>query len=171
MAHIFEQYKFPVLVQTFDPTNSAEILASSNFPKSFGPLQFNKHDDLALIFPLLRIRQYLSEQPASSKTACVVVDEGRLKDGQSIVMSGLAPQFLHGAILFASSRKVKPVQLADFAAFALNKWQLLRVKPELNDVDRTLLEIFSPIGESFINTEKMNVHGFPNLTNIKQGLN
>ncbi len=171
MAHIFGQYKFPVLVQTFDPINSAEILASSSFPKSFGPLQFNKHDDLALIFLLLRVRQYLKERTEGSKTACVVVDEGRLKDGRTIVMPGLAPEFLHGAILFAGSRKVKPIQLADFAAFALNKWQLLRVKSELNDIDKTLLAIFSPIGESFINTEKMKIHGFPNLTNIKQGLN
>lgn len=171
MAHIFGQYKFPVLVQTFDPINSAEILASSSFSKSFGPLQFNKHDDLALIFLLLRVRQYLKERTEGSKTACVVVDEGRLKDGRTIVMPGLAPEFLHGAILFAGSRKVKPIQLADFAAFALNKWQLLRVKSELNDIDKTLLAIFSPIGESFINTEKMKIHGFPNLTNIKQGLN
>ncbi len=171
MAHIFAQYKFPALVQTFDPINSAEVLASSSFPKSFGPLQFSRHDDLALIFLLLRVRQYLQEQTAGSKSACVVVDEGRLKEGQSIVLPGLAPEFLHGAILFASSRKVKPVQLADFAAFALNKWQLLRVKPELNDIDKTLLEIFSPIGENFINAEKMKVHGLSNLINIKQGLN
>ncbi len=171
MAHIFTQYKFPALVQTFDPINSLDVLASSNFPKSFGPLQFDKHDDLALIFLLLRVRRYLQQQTGVSKTACVVVDEGRLKDGQAILLPGLDPEFLYGGILFASSRKVKPVQLADFAAFALNKWQLLRVKPNLNDIDKTLLDIFSPIAESFINVEKMKVHGLSDLVNIKQGLN
>ena len=170
MTHIFQEYKFTVLAQTFDPDNSAKLLTKADFPESFGPLKFKRHDDLALIILIMRVRQYLTEQKVHSQTACVVVDEGRLKDGKAIIMPGLAPEFIHGAILFSSSRRVRQVQLADFAAFVLNKWQLLRVKPELTEMDKALLEIFSPLRELFINTDEVKLHGFPNFKSIRDAM-
>jgi hypothetical protein len=62
------------------------------------------------------------------------------------------------------------IQLADFAAFALNRWQLLRVKEKLNEIDKTLLEILSPVAECFTNIETIRVHGFPNVTNLREGI-
>jgi hypothetical protein len=89
------------------------------------------------------------------------VDEGRLASGKAIVIPGLAPTFCAGAILFASSRLVHPIQLADFAAFVMNRWQLLRVKDRLKDLDKTVLEIISPIAECFINIDSVQVHNLP----------
>lgn len=59
MAHIFASYRFQVLVQTFDPDNAAEILGRAKWPATFGPLKFSDHEDLALIFALLRVRMHL----------------------------------------------------------------------------------------------------------------
>lgn len=101
----------------------------------------------------------------------MVVDEGRLANGRVIVLPGLAPTFVAGAVLFASSRFVHPIQVADFAAFVMNRWQLLRVKDNLSDLDKTLLEIVSPVGESFINIDVVPVYGWPNLTSLRQGMN
>ena len=86
-------------------------------------------------------------------------------------MPGLAPTFCAGAILFASSRSVHAIQLADFAAFVLNRWQLLRVKAKLSNLDKTLLQVLSPVAESFINIDAVHIHGFPDLTNLRQGMN
>ena len=151
MAHIFAAYQFTVLIQTFDPDNATEVHSRANWPERFGPLNFRDHEDLALIFVLLRVRIHLKSLDEGRATACVVVDEGRLSSGKAIVLPGLAPTFFGGAILFASSRLVYPIQLTDFAAFVMNRMQLLRVKGNLSDLDKTFLEIISPISDNFIN--------------------
>ena len=170
MVNIFSTYRFKVLVQTFDPDNAADINNRANWPDHFGPLQFSNHEDLALIFTLLRVHLHLKELDGGNATACVVVDEGRLPSGNAIVLTGLAPTFCAGAILFASSRLVHPIQLADFAAFVMNRWQLLRVKDSLSELDKTFLEIVSPIAECFVNIDAVSVHGFPNITSLRQGM-
>ena len=170
MAYIFTTYRFSVLVQTFDPDNATEILKSANWPDNFGPLKFSDHEDLALIFALLRVRLHLRSLEGGNATACVVVDEGRLSNGKAIILSGLAPTFFAGAILFANSRLVHPIQLADFAAFVMNRWQLLCVKESLSELDKTLLEIISPVARCFVNIDVVPVHGFPNISSLRQGI-
>jgi|GEM_PF-1377885 len=170
MVHIFTTYRFLVLVQTFDPDNAVDVLNSANWPDNFGPLKFSDHEDLALIFTLMRVRLHLKSLEGGNATACVVVDEGRLSNGKAIILSSLAPTFYAGAILFASSRLVHPIQLADFAAFVMNRWQLLRVKDSLSELDKTLLEILSPVAECFININAVTIHGLPNMTNLRQGM-
>lgn len=170
MAHIFATYQFRVLVQTFDPDNASDVQNRADWPESLGPLKFADHEDLALIFALLRVRMHLKAIEGGNATACVVVDEGRLASGKEIVIPGLAPTFCAGAILFASSRLVHSIQLADFAAFIMNRWQLLRVKESLSNLDKTLLEIISPVAECFINIDSIHIHNFQNIANLRQGM-
>jgi hypothetical protein len=171
MAHIFATYRFTVLVQTFDPDNATDILNRAEWPDSFGSLKFSDDEDLALIFALLRVRVHLQSLLGGNATACVVVDEGRLSSGTAIVLPGLAPTFVAGAVFFASSRLVHPIQLADFAAFVMNRWQLLRVKENLSELDKTFLETVSPIGHCFVNIDVVPVHGWPNVTSLRDGMN
>lgn len=117
------------------------------------------------------MRLHLKALEGGDATACVVVDEGRFASGTVIVLPGLAPTFSAGAILFAISRLVHPIQPADFAAFVMNRWQLLRVKDRLNDLDKTLLEIISPIANCFINTDSVRVHSLSRIENFRQGMN
>jgi hypothetical protein len=170
MAHIFATYSFQVLVQTFDPENAAEIQRHAQWPESFGPLKFTDHGDLALIFALLRVRMHLKALGDGNASACVVVDEGRLASGNAIVLPGLAPTFVAGAVLFASSRLVHAIQLADFAAFVMNRWQLLRVKSKLSELDKTFLQIVSPIARSFVNLDSVSLHDWPNIGNLREGM-
>lgn len=170
MSYIFTTYRFQVLVQTFDPENASDIQRRVNWPESLGPLKFSDHEDLALIFALLRVHMHLQAIEGENATACVVADEGRLAGGRAIVIPGLAPTFVAGAVLFASSHLVHSIQLADFAAFVMNRWQLLRVKENLSNLDKTLLEILSPVAECFINIDSVPIHGFPNIANLRQGM-
>lgn len=170
MAHIFGQYRFPVLVQTFDPRNAATVLGRAAWPDALGPLKFSDHEDLALIFALLRTRVYLKTQFGPHASACVVVDEGRMRSGAAFSVPGISPTFVAGSVLFASSRVVHPIQLADFAAFVMNRWQLLRVKERLTVVDKALLEIISPIGENFLNLESVQVEGLPHISSLRDGM-
>jgi hypothetical protein len=168
MAYIFATYRFEILVQTFDPDDAAHVQSRADWPEKFGPPKFSSHEDLSLIFALLRVRFYLK---ARSATACVIVDEGRLKSGKSIIVGRLAPTFVGDAILFASSKMVHPVQLADFAAFVLNRWQLLRVRDKLSDLDKSLLQIILPVAQCFVNIDSIRIHGIESIRNLRQGLN
>ena len=170
MAEIFAIYGIQVLVQTFDPVNAADIRGRADWPKSFGPLKFSDHEDLALIFALLRIHMHLKAIEGGNATACVVVDEGRFASGRAIIIPGLAPTFCAGSILFASSRLVHPIQLADFAAFALNRTQLLLAKDNLSELDKTFLKIVSPLNKHFINIDSIRVKNLQNLRSLRQGM-
>lgn len=171
MAEIFSTYDFKILVQTFDPDNAEDLCRRAEWPKNFGPLKFDDHRDLALIFALLRVRMHLKSLHDGNATACVIVDEGRLASGKAIVLPGLAPTFHAGAILFASSRLVLPIQLADFAAFVMNRSQLLRVKDKLTDLDKSFLEIVSAISQNFVNIDVASIQGWPDVASIRGGLN
>jgi hypothetical protein len=66
-------------------------------------------------------------------------------------------QFVDGLVCFARSDAILPIQLADFAAFALNRNQILLSKPELNDLDRELLAILTPIAWNYQNIQTITV--------------
>jgi hypothetical protein len=168
MSEIFVTCQLKVFVQTFDPDDAAVLRKQADWlPKNLDPLKFSDHEDLALFFLLSRVHNYLKEVDA---TACVVVDEGRLKSGSAIIWQSLAPPFHAGGILFASSRLVPLIQLADFAAYVLNRVQLLRVKKTLSELDKTLLRIVSPTTKCFINISSVEIQNLSTITSLPQGM-
>jgi hypothetical protein len=169
MANIFSIYNFRVLVQTFDPENSADVQRRADFPKTLGPLKFDDHADLALIFSLLRVRFCLRHIDKDA-TACVYVDEGRLSAGSQFVVPGLAPQFCGGTVEFQSSKVMTPLQLADFAAFAMNRWQVLRVKEQLSNADKELLKILTPVASCFENLDTLQIEDLDGLVRLRDAM-
>jgi hypothetical protein len=160
MADIFLVYNFPIIVQTFDPVSTKELRARAVFPTQVGPFNLAKQEDLALFFLLVRVKNYF-EQHAHGRGpwARVFVDEGDgfKKNGAAIRMSTFTSCFADGLVCFAKSESVFPIQLADFAAFALNRTQLIRAKAKMADFDHTLLEILSPIAWNYLNIPKVTL--------------
>jgi hypothetical protein len=103
---------------------------------------------------LLRVKKHLEEYFDGSQ-ARVFVDEGFKKSGAAIKMPRFERQFADGLVCFARSNAILPIQLADFAAFALNRHQILRSKPKLSDLDRELLAILSPISWNYQNIQRI----------------
>lgn len=167
LSEIFVTCQLKVFVQTFDPENAAVVRGQESWPDGLGPLKCSNYEDLALILLLSRVHAQLKEANAS---ACVIVDEGRLKSGTAIIAPRLAPTFHSGAILFANSRLVPLIQLADFAAYILNRWQLLRVKGKLNELDKTLLRIISPTTECFVNVSSLEIQNLSIISSIPEGI-
>lgn len=149
MAYIFSQYKFPVIVQTLSSDSRSYIQSTIQLPKQLGPLVTDRHDDLALIFLILRLKQFITSKNLAPMR--LFIDEGRLRNGATIVIESLDTVFRDGLICFANSRSIYPIQLADFAAFILNRWQILLSKKGLSDFDRRFLQIASPVAELFVN--------------------
>lgn len=157
MAYIFSSYKFPIIVQTFDPVTLAALKSKSDnrFPKTLPPFDFNKCEDLALFFLLLRLKWYMQKtETYPNIKARVFIDEGFKKNGVAIQMPTFNSVFADGQICFANSSAVYPIQLADFAAFSLNRVQLLGGRDTRSRLDTRLLEILSTFAFNYINIDK-----------------
>jgi hypothetical protein len=158
MSHIFQLYKFPIIVQTFDPLTLQDVHRRANLPvKRIGPFNLEKQEDLALFFLLLRVKLYLEKNCPGGRQARVFVDEGFKRNGAAIRMPRFAGQFVDGLVCFARSDTILPIQLADFAAFALNRHQILLSKPELSDLDRELLAILTPMTWNYQNIQQIRL--------------
>ena len=163
MAHIFATYGFPVFVQTLDPDSLEEIRGRADFPERLGPFNLEKHEDLALFFLLLRVKRHLEQAySGSDRLARVFVDEGFKKAGKAISVPPLNTVFADGLICFARSDSILPLQLADFAAFCLNRTQLLIGKEKLNERDKCLLRIIEPLAWNYQNIPAMPLGVLPN---------
>ena len=164
MAHIFGAYRFPVFVQTLDPDSLGHIRNRAPFPDQLGPFNLRKHEDLALFFLLLRVKWHLEKNHTPPDTlARVFVDEGFKRSGAAIAIPPLKTVFADGLICFARSDSILPLQLADFAAFCLNRTQLLIGKEQLSELDISLLRIIEPLVWNYQNIPVvMTDEGFPN---------
>jgi hypothetical protein len=150
MAHIFNVYQFPVLVQTLDPDNKAVELFRQKFPERLGAFDLRSHEDLALFLLFIRTKWLLRDE-MDGQSVRLFLDAGRFKAGSSVVVPGLDPPFINGEIISADSSLLHPIQLADFAAFGLNRVQLLLGRYDLNIRDKQLLEVFSSIAWNYKN--------------------
>jgi hypothetical protein len=154
MAHIFSVYGFPVIVQTFDPETLADIRSrgKGQIPDSIPYFDFNNCGDLALFFLLLRLKWYMQETDTfGTVKARVFIDEGFKKNGTAMRIPIFEDVFSDSQICFAKSSSIYPIQLADFAAFSLNRTQLLCGREDRSPLDRKLLRILSPLAFNYVN--------------------
>jgi len=157
MAYIFSAYRFPVIVQTFDPETLADVRSRSRgqLPDSLPPFDFTKCEDLALFFLLLRLKWYMKETGTYPNIkARVFIDEGFKNNGICIRIPIFDDAFADGQICFAKSSSIYPIQLADFAAFSLNRVQLVGGRDQRSPLDTRLLEILSSVAFNYVNIEK-----------------
>lgn len=154
LAYVFDSFRFPIFVQTLDPVNLADIHRREprfNDAKEW-PFDFSEPRDAALFFLLVQIRNYLAAQRQSpSDLARLFADEGFIKGGRALELRLWRDVFADGLLCFADSARVFPLQLADFAAYALNRHQILRGKQKLSELDRTLLALLTKAHFNFQN--------------------
>jgi hypothetical protein len=72
-------------------------------------------------------------------------------------LDGLAPLFHEGEVYFASSNTIQPLQLADFAAFSLNRSQVLTAKKDLKWADIMFLEAVQSFAHLYDGVELRSV--------------
>ena len=157
MAHIFSAYQFPIIVQTFDPETLSDIHTRSGnqLPNRVGPFDFTKVEDAALFFLLIRLKWFIEEIREDPKIkARVFVDEGWKRNGVAVKIPTFDAVFSDGLVCFCQSSSILPIQLADFAAFALNRTQLIGGRDKRNSLDLRLLEILSQVAFNYVNIDK-----------------
>jgi hypothetical protein len=144
------------IVQTLDPISLGEIRNRGHFPDSIGPFNLTRPTDAALFFLLLQVKWHLEEQ-AEAAPARVFVDEGYKQNGIALEIPTFRETFADGLVCFAKSSVIHPIQLADFAAFCMNRTQLLLAKEKISVLDQSLLGILSPIVWNYVNIEKRSI--------------
>lgn len=171
MAFVIRQYGLPLFVQTLDPTSpifiqaldpksevsarlKAELANESEAlkPEILGHLHTDNHEHLALLLLLIQLRWYL-RRASDGGTAHVFIDEGLRKWGSVIRIAGLGPEIRDGAVYSESSAQVLPLQLADFAAFGLNRTQLILGKETPGSLDYTIAQIYEEIVPNWQNIQ------------------
>lgn len=160
MAHIFSTYKFPVIVQTFDPETLADIRSRSEwaFPNSIPPFDLTREEDTALLFLLIRLKWFMEQTPTYPIIkARVFIDEGYKNNGVALKIPTFETVFGDGLICFGTSSSILPIQLADFAAFALNRMQLIGGREKRSTLDNRVLQILSSFVFNYVNIEQKAV--------------
>lgn len=148
----FQQYSFPILIQTLHPDSTAVDRLGKQFPEKLGPFDLTNYSDLALFLLIIRIKSFLlKNMPGVPARLCI--DAGRFEAGAKIPIPGLDPPFKAGEIFSADSSSLHPIQLADFAGFVLNRTQLLLGKEKLKYIDKELLQLIQPMTGNFVNME------------------
>jgi hypothetical protein len=153
-ADVICVHDLAIYVQTFDPETHAKNAGSwPQLPKIASSFDMQRHEDAALWFLLVRVRDHLlSNRTSTDQRAMVFLDEGLKKADTCVEVDVLDDVFLDGHLLFGSSAAVPLLQVADFAAFCLNRTQLIiRKKEKRSDFEISLLRMLEPLAEQFKN--------------------
>lgn len=154
-AALFYIHEPAIYVQTFDPVVHGQLAAATlppKLPKVADCFDMHSYKDAALWLLLVRVRDHLMEKRSSKNhRAMVVIDEGLKKAGSCVEVDVLDDVFLDGRLHFEKSFLSPMLQLADFAAFCLNRSQNIIRKDNRSDLDFSFLRILEPLGPLFKN--------------------
>jgi hypothetical protein len=164
LAHIFAENQYPIIFQTLDPVGE-NAFSNSKFQRKLGPVNLRKHDELALWMLLIQIQNYSSNQSNQVPAPIhVVLDESeKWKDSRSIDVSETVshPSAFAGQMIYSRNSNGFPlIQLADFAAFTINRQQwLMSLAPEkITDFDVKFLHIVSRANLNSVNLPKVAIN-------------
>ncbi|HEX4334532.1 MAG TPA: hypothetical protein VH062_01390 [Polyangiaceae bacterium] len=150
-AEIAVSHDIRFLVQSIDASASAHVLAAAkSLPKTPGLLDPTSNKDVSRMFLLVKLRNYLLKQLSPGESAPVFLDEGWKKNGRALLVPMWHPPFFRGLVMSADSRDIWGLQFADFAAFVLNRSQILLDRDPLSSLDVALLSIASRIAPLFV---------------------
>jgi hypothetical protein len=136
-----------IRVQSVSPYTLADFSRRGiDLTKPAGSFRLNEPKWLALFLLLIQVKELIKTSPmVYGRGAYFYADEGLRQPGRGIrteLLDGVSPD---STLYFCSSKSFPPIQLADFAAFGLNRTQWLLTKRELTDLDKTVLRIFQPL--------------------------
>lgn len=152
-ANLFYIHELPIYVQTFDPeTHGALAAGLPQIPKIASCFDLHCHEDAALWVLLVRVRDHiLAQRTTNDLRAMVFIDEGLKKSASIVEVDVLDDVFLDGLLYFAASSTSPLLQLADFAAFCLNRSQIIARKDRRSDFDIAFLRVLQPMVREYRN--------------------
>lgn len=158
-ADFIGQKKFEIASATLE---DADDHLDNKFPRSLIIKGKDMKDPkiLSLYILLRRVAEILDKLEWTN--TLVVIDEGIQKKQSLIKCNKFPSSFRKGEIHFASSREVTPLQLADFAAYSLNRMQIVCAKyiensRSLGFIDFGFMDATGPIVSLYKNTIRHDI--------------
>lgn len=156
-SNVIAAEKFSVFNQTLWENH----YVVKEFAKKFPVVAGKKLSDpkiCSLVILMIKIRRFLEKQKWLE--AVIVIDEGIQKSGSIIQCPGLSPTFRNGEVTFSCSKEVFPLQLADLAAYALNRSQVIIGKKKrlgsISVTDAKFCEAVGPLMDCYDKTKKIH---------------
>ena len=100
--------------------------------------------------------ELINDELKSSAQAVVFCDHGFRKSGIGMKLPVKLETIYNNSIFFIDSKLHPGIQLADFAAFVINRQQILMGKEKLNEKDVTFMYSIQPMIPLFKNITKVN---------------
>jgi hypothetical protein len=146
-----------IFVQSMDSETAKGLLKNEEFPDN---ISFEEISVLYAFSGLIsRIHKYLKEDTATNNQAVVFCDHGIKRSGIRLEFP-IKVDTIYGNSVFFIDSKIHPgIQLADFAAFVLNRQQILIKKEKLSDKDITFMLDIQPMMPLFKNTTTLEMQG------------
>jgi len=152
MGFVFDTYDLKILIQTCDPTHVEKWLQNEDIDLS-PHFRLDNHEHLALLFLLSKVKHFLGKSTNPPNTnAVVVIDAGLKNSGTCMSIPSLGDRFVKNLICFADSSVILPIQLADFAAWWLNRMQLIIDRKNLSAREEDLLMVLEHMASRYSDT-------------------
>nr|WP_128083344.1 DUF3800 domain-containing protein [Methylobacterium sp. B34] len=136
---LFDRYCWPIELQTVDERTLTDHGITSVSDKIDG-LNLSKRPDLSLYMLCMKIK---TKYNSKDSPLTLIVDEGKAKPNRPFgrnIFKGWESSFTGR---YDSSSNEPLLQIADFAAFCINRSTHLSMKSNRSDIDRALLKIIS----------------------------
>lgn len=125
-AEIFRNYNYPMLISTIGSDDlKRNKLFISNPKIKVSNFKLANSSDLALFLLLFRIRKYLLKYSGLHLPVEIFVDNGRQAANTAQKVDMLDGLVKSNQLFYKSSHEEPLIQLADFAAFCLNRHRWL----------------------------------------------
>lgn len=155
-SDLFEHFQLTIIVQTRDP-----ILQQDN-PNFY--IQPPSVKDEAFSLLLGRITSYLKKLKPEKFRPCYIVSDIGEKNISNDLQFNKNSLYAIDKVLHFHSNDFIPIQLADFAAYFINKtMHLIDKGVKRNEVDNKLIELFSSYNFNVLNLLKSHVSSIEEL--------
>jgi hypothetical protein len=143
----FINYQYTIIHQSLDENQRPEWKKKLGLPERLDLFNFNKVEDTALFILLTKLQIHLKEaQKNENGKAHVFIDEGWKKNGKAIFGEHVFGNgFDRGKVCFGSSKDIIFIQLADFAAFVLNRMQITASKGSFSQKETQFMQVIQPM--------------------------
>lgn len=167
-ASFFKEYQFPIVCQSFSPDDyERNNLEKGVDIQKIDDFNLNNYSDFSLYHLLLRIKSHITGLDVYPKPFEIIIDQDGKKVNVSRTVNLFGDDLLNRQIQYKSSEDEHLIQLADFAAFCLNrvKWIQQNNSHLCKSIDMTFWEICTRANFNTVNmVKKYTVKG----TDLKQ---
>lgn len=136
-----------IFIQSIDDETLQAVASITNLPSMPPPLNPREPRSFAFLGLLIRICQHIRDERKGQENAVIMCDHGLLKSGMGMHLP-ICPDVIYNDTVYFIDSQIEPgIQVADFAAFALNRHQIILQRGTLTDLEKSFLyatEVIAP---------------------------